>query len=74
MPQYSSNYGYEDALAIRLHWRTWKVMKDGLNQDLSIPTWGLQHRIGKTMSAAYHLNREAKRDVLDVFVDKRLEF
>ena len=55
-------------------------MEEGLNKDMTILVdylrkWRLQHSIGKTVSAAYHLNnREAKRE-LDVFVDnKRLVF
>ena len=55
-------------------------MEEGLNKDMPILVdylwkWRLQLRIGKAVSAAYHLNnREAKRE-LDVFVDnKRLMF
>ena len=55
-------------------------MEEGLNNDMTILVdylrkWRLQLSIGKTISAAYHLNnREAKRE-LDVFVDnKRLVF
>ena len=55
-------------------------MEEGLNKDMTILVdyirkWRLQYSIGKTVSAAYHLNnREAKRE-LDVFVDnKRLVF
>ena len=55
-------------------------MEEGLNKDNTIQVdylrkWRLQLSIGKTVSAAYHLNnREAKRK-LDVFVDnKRLVF
>ena len=51
-------------------------MEEGLNKDMTILVdylrkWRLQLSIGKTVSAAYHLNnREAKRE-LDVFVDKQ---
>ena len=55
-------------------------MEEGLNKDMTILVdylrkWRLQLSIGKTVSAAYHLNnREAKWE-LDVFVDnKRLVF
>ena len=55
-------------------------MEEGLNKDMTILVdylrkWRLQLSIGKTVSAAYHLNnREAKRE-LDVYVDnKRLVF
>ncbi|KAJ8353631.1 hypothetical protein SKAU_G00211980 [Synaphobranchus kaupii] len=75
----SSKYGYADDLAIMLRRPTWKAMEDGLNRDMGILAdylrkWRLQLSVGKTVSAAYHLNnREAKRE-LDVFVDnKRLE-
>ena len=54
-------------------------MEDGLNKDLGILVaylrrWRLQLSIGKTVTAAYHLNtREARRE-LEVRVDnKRLE-
>ena len=75
----SRKYGYADDLAIMLRRPTWKAMEEGLNQDMVILVsylrrWRLQLSIGKTVSAAYHLNnREAKREV-NVFVDnKRLE-
>ncbi|KAJ8366008.1 hypothetical protein SKAU_G00148390 [Synaphobranchus kaupii] len=51
-------------------------MEDGLNRDIGIladylQKWPLQLSVGKTVSAAYHLNnREAKRE-LDVFVDNK---
>ena len=55
-------------------------MEEGLNKDMTplvyyLRKWRLQLSIGKTFSAAYHLNnREAKRE-LDLFVDnKRLVF
>ena len=64
----SRKYGYADDL------------EEGLNKDMTILVdyhrkWRLQLSIGKTVSAAYHLNnREAKRE-LDVFFDnKRLVF
>ena len=68
-----------DDLAILLRRPSWKEMEEGLNNDMTILVdylrkWRLQLSIGKTVSAAYHLNnREAKRE-LDVFVDKRLVF
>ena len=76
----SRKYGYADNLAILLRRPSWKEMEEGLNKDMTILVdyfrkWCLQLSIGKTVSAAYHLNnREAKRE-LDVFVDnKRLVF
>ena len=51
-------------------------MEESLNKDMPILVdylwkWRLQLRIGKAVSAAYHLNnREAKRE-LDVFVDNK---
>ena len=67
-------------MAILLRRPSWKEMEEGLNKDMTILVdylrkWRLQLSIGKTVSAAYHLNnREAKRE-LDVFVDnKRLVF
>ena len=57
-----------------------RKMEEGLNKDMTILVdylrkWRLQLSIGKTVSAAYHINnREAKRE-LEVFVDnKRLVF
>ena len=76
----SRKYGYADDLAILLRRPSWKEMEEGLNKDMTILVdylrkWRLQLSIGKTVSAAYHVNnREAKRE-LDVFVDnKRLVF
>ena len=76
----SRKYGYADDLAILLRRQSWKDMEEGLNEDMTIlivylRKWRLRLSIGKTVSAAYHLNnREAKRE-LDVFVDnKRLVF
>ena len=76
----SRKYGYADDLAILLRRPSWKEMEEGHNNDMTILVdylrkWRLQHSIGKTVSATYHLNnREAKRE-LDVFVDnKRLVF
>ena len=75
-----TKYGYAEDLAILLRHPSWKKMEVGLNNDMTILVdylrkWRLQLSIGKTVSAAYHLNnREAKRE-LDVFVDnKRLVF
>ena len=51
-------------------------MEEGLNKDMTILVdylrkWRLQLSLGKTVSAAYHLNnKEAKRE-LDVFVDNK---
>ena len=70
----SRKYGYADDLAILLRRPSWKEMEERLNKDMTIlvdylQKWRLQLSIGKTVSAAYHLNnREAKRE-LDVFVD-----
>ena len=76
----SRKYGYADDLAILLRSPSWKEMEEGLNKDMNILVdyirkWHLQLSIGKTVSAAYHLNnREAKQE-LDVFVEnKRLVF
>ena len=76
----STKYGYADDLVILLRRPSWKEMEEGLNKDMTILVdylrkWRLQLSIGKTVSAAYHLNnREAKRE-LDVFVyNKRLVF
>ena len=73
-------YGYADDLAILLRRPSWKEIEEGLNKDMTILVdylrkWRIQLSIGKTVSAAYHLNnREAKRE-LDVVVDnKRLVF
>ena len=76
----SRKYGYADDLAILLRRPSWKEMEEGLNKDMTILVdylrkWRRQLSIGKTVSAAYHLNnREAERE-LDIFVDnKRLVF
>ena len=72
----SRKYGYADDLAILLRRRSWKEMEEGLTKDMTILVdylrkWRLQLSVGKTVSAAYHLNnREAKRE-LDVFVDNK---
>ena len=72
----SRKYGYADDLAILLRRPSWKEMEEGLNKDMTILVdyrrkWRLQLNIGKTVSAAYHLNdKEAKRE-LDVFVDNQ---
>ena len=72
----SRKYGYADDLAIILRRPSWKEMEEGLNKDMTILVdylrkWRLQLSVGKTVSAAYHLNnREAKRE-LDVFVDNK---
>ena len=72
----SRKYGYADDLAILLRRPSWKEMEEGLNKDMTILVdylrkWRLQLSVGKTVSAAYHLNnREAKRE-LDVFVDNK---
>ena len=74
----SKKYGYADDLAILLRRPSWKELEEGLSKDMSILDLRkgcLQLSIGKTVSAAYHLNnREAQRE-LDVFVDnQRLVF
>ena len=76
----SRKYGYADDLAILLGRPSWKEMEEGLNKEMTILVdylrkWRLQLSIGRTLSAAYHLNnREAKRE-LDVFLDNnRLVF
>ena len=73
-------YGYADDLAIKMRQPAWERMEADLNQDMGILAaylreWRLQLSIGKTVSAAYHLNnREARRE-LHIFVNnKRLEF
>ena len=73
-------YGYADDLAIMMRQPAWERMEADLNQDMGILAaylreWRLQLSIGKTVSAAYHLNnREARRE-LHIFVNnKRLEF
>ena len=75
----SRKYGYADDLAIMLRGPTWKVLEDGLNQDMVILVdylrkWRLQLSTGKTITAAYHLcNKDAKRE-LEVYAEgKRLE-
>ena len=57
----SRKYGYADDQAILLRRRFWKEMGEGLKRDMSILVdcprkWRLQISIGKTVSAAYHLN------------------
>ena len=57
----SRKYGYADDLAILLRRPSWKEMEEGLNKDMTILVdylrkWRLQLSIGKTVSAAYHLN------------------
>ena len=81
----SMKYGYTDDQAILLRRPSLEEMEEGGNgrgsqQNMTIledyfRKWRLQISIGKTVSAAYHLNnRQAKRE-LDVFVDnKRLVF
>ena len=54
-------YDYADDLAILLRRPYWKEMEDGLNNDMTILVdylrkWRLQLSVGKTVSAAYHLN------------------
>ena len=64
----SRKHGYADDLAIILRPPSWKEMEEGLNKDMTILVdylrkWRRQLSIGKTVSAAYHLNnREAKRE------------
>ena len=76
----SRKYGYADDWAILLRRPFGKEMEEGLNSEKTILVdylrkWRLPISIGKTVSAAYHLNNiKAKRE-LDVFVDnKRLVF
>ena len=57
----SRKYGYADDLAILLRHPSWKKMEEGLNKDMTILVdylrkWRLQLSIGKTVSAAYHIN------------------
>ena len=57
----SRKYDYADDPAIILRHPTWKTMEEGLNKDMTILVdylrkWRLQLSIGKTVSAAYHLN------------------
>jgi hypothetical protein len=65
----SAKYGYADDLAIMFRRPTWKAMEDGLNRDMGILAdylhkWHLQVSMGKTVSAAYHLNnRDARREL-----------
>ena len=72
----SRKYGYADDLATLLRRPSWKEMEECLNKDMTIlidylRKWHIRLSIGKTVSAAYHLNnKEAKRE-LDVFVDNK---
>ena len=72
----SRKYGYAGDLTILLRRQSWKEMEEGLSKDMTILVYylrklRLQICIGKTVSAAYHLNnRETKRQ-LDVFVDNK---
>ena len=76
----SRKYGYADDLAIMMGRPTWEAMETGLNQDMAILAaylckWRLQLSMGKTVSAAYHLNNKEARRELDVLVNNnRLEF
>ena len=59
----SRKYGYADDLAILLRRPSWKEMEEDLNKDITILVdylrkWRLQLSIGKTVSAAYHLNNK----------------
>ena len=59
----SRKYGNADDLAILLRRPPWKEMEGGLNKDMTILVdylrkWRLQLSIGKTVSAAYHLNNK----------------
>ena len=54
-------YDYADDLAILLRRPSWKEMEEGINNDMTILVdylrkWRLQLSVGKTVSAAYHLN------------------
>ena len=54
-------YDYADDLAILLRRPSWKEMEEGLNNDMTILVdylrkWRMQLSVGKTVSAAYHLN------------------
>ena len=72
----SRRYGYADDLAILLRRPSWKEVEEGLNKGMTILVdylrkWRIQLSIGKTVSAAYHLNnKDAKRE-LDGFVDNK---
>ncbi|KAJ3590758.1 hypothetical protein NHX12_008707 [Muraenolepis orangiensis] len=60
----SRKYGYAEDLAIRKRQPTWKVIEEGLKQNMGILDaylcrWHLQLSPGKTVSVAYHLNSEA---------------
>ncbi|KAL7879144.1 hypothetical protein AOLI_G00101180 [Acnodon oligacanthus] len=76
----ATKYGYAEDLAIMLRRPTWKALEDGLNSDMGIladyfQKWHLQLSVGKTVTAAYHLNNRKARRELDVYVGKnRLEF
>ncbi|KAJ3586334.1 hypothetical protein NHX12_012734 [Muraenolepis orangiensis] len=68
--------GYADDLAIMLSRPMWKLMEEGLNEDMGtlvayLRRWCLQLSVGKSVAAAYHLStREARRE-LEVRVDNK---
>ena len=56
----------------------WEMIED-LNQDVGVlaaylQKWNLKLSLGKTVTAAFHLNNREARRKLDVFVSNRLEF
>ena len=74
LPETERKYGYADDLVILLQRPPCKEMELGLNTNMTIlleyiRNWCLQLIVGKSVSAASHLNNiEAKRE-RDVFVD-----
>lgn len=81
LPETTSwKFGYTDDLATMMRQTTWEAMGAGLNHDMEtlavdLGKWRLQLSIGKTVAAAYLVNKREARMELDAFINnKRLEF
>jgi len=73
----SRKYAYADDLAI-MH-ADWLVVEGALSKDMAtlgeyLQTWKLKLSTMKTMSAVFHLNKEAKRELKVNFNNETLPF
>ena len=75
----SRNYAYADDLAIMHADGDWQEVEGVLNKDMAtvgeyLQTWTLKLSTTKTVSAAFHLNKKAKRELKVKYNNETLPF
>ena len=73
----SRKFAYADDLALLLSSGNWKNLEETLNQDMSVlslylQTWRLKLSHSKTVTAAFHLNKQEDKRELKVYNNHKL--